>query len=47
VCATVAGAIAPSDQRDAYIQVLAQDGNGAIAEFLNDGSVMALQVCNC
>ena len=44
ICATVAGAIAPADQKEQYVQFLAQDANGAIAAFLNDGSIMALQV---
>ena len=44
ICATVAGAIAPADQKEQYVQYLAQDANGAIAAFLNDGSIMALQV---
>ena len=44
ICATVAGAIAPPDQKEQYLQFLAQDANGAIAAFLNDGSIMALQV---
>lgn len=43
ICATVAGAIAPPDQKEQYVQFLAQDANGAIASFLNDGSIMALQ----
>ena len=46
ICATVAGAIAPPDQKEQYLQFLAQDANGAIAAFLNDGSIMALQVCS-
>ena len=44
ICATVAGAIAPPDQKEQYVQFLAQDANGAIAAFLNDGGIMALQV---
>ncbi|KAG1663699.1 hypothetical protein FOA52_013267 [Chlamydomonas sp. UWO 241] len=42
VASTVAGAIAPPDQKESYVNFLSQDGNGAIAAFLNDGSVSAL-----
>lgn len=33
--------------QDAYVQYLAQDGNGAISAFLDDGSITTLQVSAC
>lgn len=33
--------------QDAYVQYLAQDGDGAISAFLNDGSITTLQVSAC
>lgn len=40
----VAGAVAPTDQRDACAQHLAQDDSGAISSFIENGSVNILSI---